>query len=95
MKTLKSVNIVPEYVDLMPDYDKMQEAVLYISEEREIAIHKCLCGCGNETVTPLGGGENWEIVKGNGTVSLIGSVGNFNFPCKSHYIITANKANFV
>ena len=95
MKTIKIVYIIPIFVEEMPD--KFEENKLYISETYgNVAIHLCLCGCKNQTVTPLGGGKNWELVKEkDGTVSLIGSIGNFRFPCKSHYIITKNKANFV
>lgn len=93
MKTLKKVEIEPVFVEFVPDV--LEENKLYISEEYKCAIHLCLCGCGEKTITPLGGGRNWDLVKEpNGTVSLIGSVGNYNFPCNSHYIITKNVANF-
>lgn len=94
MRTIKQVRIEPVFVELVPDV--LEENKIYISEEYKCAVHLCLCGCKNKTVTPLGGGNNWDIVKEkNGTVSLIGSVGNFYYPCKSHYIITNNIANFV
>ena len=93
MKTIKKVEIIPIFVEFIPK--ELEENKLYISEEYKCAIHLCLCGCGEKTITPLGGGKNWDLVKeNNGKVSLIGSVGNYNFPCKSHYIITKNIANF-
>ena len=94
MKTLKKVEILPVFVEFIPD--ELEENKLYISEEYKTAIHNCLCGCGRKTITPLTGGKFWDLVKeNNGTISLIGSVGNYSFPCKSHYIITKNIANFV
>lgn len=93
MKTIKKVTIEPVFVEFIPDV--LEENKLYISEKYESAIHNCLCGCGEKTVTPLGGGANWDLIKeSNGTISLIGSIGNYNFACKSHYIITKNVANF-
>lgn len=93
MKTIRKVEIEPVFVEFAPAV--LEEQKLYISDKYKTAIHNCLCGCRNETITPLGGGSNWDLVKeSNGTVSLIGSVGNYNFPCKSHYIITKNIANF-
>lgn len=93
MKTLKKVEIESVFVEFIPDV--LEENKIYISEEYKCAIHNCLCGCGEKTITPLGGGANWDLVKHNdGKVSLVGSVGNYNFPCKSHYIITRNVANF-
>ena len=95
MKTIKKVEIKAVFIEEMPN--EFEENKLYISENYgKVAIHLCLCGCKNQTVTPLGGGENWDLVKEkNGKVSLIGSIGNFRFPCKSHYIITKNIANFI
>lgn len=95
MKTLKQVEIEPVFVEQMPDL--YQQGKVYISEKFEVSKHLCLCGCENMTVMPLDDGSKWwKLVKeNNGTVSFIGSVGNYNFPCKSHYIITKNKANFV
>lgn len=94
MKTIKKVEIEPVFVEYVPDV--LEENKLYISEEYKCAVHLCLCGCKSKTITPLGGGKFWDIVKEkNGTISLLGSVGNYSFPCKSHYIITNNIANFV
>lgn len=50
------------------------------------AIHLCACGCGNEVVTPLTP-VDWRL-SFNGRVSLPPSVGNWSFPCRSHYWIT-------
>jgi hypothetical protein len=94
MKTLKKVPVEPIFVEFIPEV--LEENKIYISEEYECAIHNCLCGCGEKTITPLGGGRNWDLLKhDDGKISLIGSVGNYNFPCKSHYIITKNVANFI
>lgn len=93
MKTIKKVTIEPVFVENIPE--NIEDNKLYISEEYKTAIHNCLCGCGLKTITPLTGGRFWDLVKEpNGTISLIGSVGNYSFPCNSHYIITKNVANF-
>lgn len=96
MKTLKKVSIEPVYVEFIPDI--LEEGKFYISEKYKCAAHNCLCGCGMKTITPMMGQppHDWKIVnESEGVISLIGSVGNFKFPCKSHYIITKNVANFV
>jgi hypothetical protein len=94
MKTIKKVEIEPVFVEEMPDF--YERGKIYISEKYNVAKHLCLCGCDNMTVMILGGGKWWTLVKeDNGTVSFIGSVGNFQFDCKSHYMITKNVANFV
>lgn len=95
MKTLKKHEIIPVYVDAeIPEKDKMIQGTVYISKLYEVSIHLCLCGCGNEVVTPLS--DNWwNISDNNGKVSFVPSICNYSFKCKSHYIITNNVANFV
>jgi len=93
MKTLKKVMIEPIFVEFIPEV--LENNKLYISEKYETCIHNCLCGCRGKTVTPLGPNE-WTLIKhDNGKVSLTPSINNYQFSCKSHYIITKNIANFV
>lgn len=94
MKTIKQVEIVPIYLELIPENELLQEGNIYISKKYGCAVHLCLCGCKNLTVTPLGT-DDWQLSEKDGKISLTPSIGNFQFPCKSHYIITNNKANFV
>jgi hypothetical protein len=83
MKTLQH-----KFVELVPDV--LEEGVLYISIEYCSAIHKCVCGCGNEVVTPLSPND-WKLTFDGKSVSLSPSIGNWNFECKSHYWIINNK----
>lgn len=93
MKTLKTVEITTEFVDtVIPEV--MEENKLYISLDCEVSIHLCLCGCKNEVVIPFGPG-GWKYTENDGKITLSPSIGNYSLPCKSHYIITKNKANFV
>lgn len=92
MKTLKQVEISYKKVDLIPE--QMEQGVIYISDKYGVANHLCLCGCGKQTVMPLGVNE-WNYTEDNGKISFSPSVGNYQFPCRSHYIITKSKANFV
>jgi len=92
MKTIKQVTITPEFVKFIPE--QMEPGILYISKEYGCANHLCLCGCGTQTVTPLGDGM-WSLIESGDKVSLTPSIYNYQIPCKSHYIITKNVANFV
>lgn len=93
MKTLKKVEIEPVYVEFMPS--ELEDGKLYISEKYNVAIHLCLCGCKEKTVTPLHPVHGWILTKQNDKVTLTPSISNYQMPCKSHYIITKNVANFV
>jgi hypothetical protein len=77
-----------ERVALMPQ--QLEAGVLYLSETYGTAIHLCACGCGIETVTPLGAG-GWTFTEGP---TLRPSVGNQAMPCASHYFITAGRVDW-
>jgi hypothetical protein len=71
----------------LPDTTVMQPGILYVSETYGAAAHLCACGCGAETYTPLrlinAGG--WTLSDGP---TLRPSIGNYGFPCGSHYYVT-------
>jgi len=81
----------PVFVEFMPK--EIDEGVLYVSMEYSVAIHKCACGCGNKVPTPLSP-TDWQLFFDGRTVSLEPSVGNWNFPCQSHYFIYRNDVDW-
>lgn len=70
--------------------DVLDNDVLYISLEHRTTIHKCCCGCDNETVLPLSPSE-WKLTFDGESISMNPSVGNWNFPCRSHYWIRSGQ----
>lgn len=64
----------------------LEPGFLYVSEEFGAAVHLCACGCGLKVSTPLGPTE-WTLEETAIGPSLTPSVGNWQFPCKSHYWI--------
>ena len=76
------------FVEIIPD--AVEDDVLYISLKYCTAIHKCVCGCGNEVVTPISP-TDWKLIFDGKTVSLSPSIGNWNFNCQSHYWIKRNE----
>ncbi|HEX5538834.1 MAG TPA: DUF6527 family protein [Methylophilaceae bacterium] len=85
---MKASKIKPVFVEFIPR--DIEEGVLYISETYKTASHKCACGCGSRVVTPLSPAD-WRVIKNNDLVSLHPSIGNWNFPCRSHYWIRDNQ----
>jgi len=79
------------FVEFIPD--KIEEGILYISIEYCTTIHKCVCGCGNEVVTPLSP-TDWKMTFNGKAISLYPSIGNWNFHCKSHYWIINSRVEF-
>lgn len=92
MKTIEKVSIEPVFVEYMPE--EMEQGKVYISDEYQVSIHLCLCGCGEETIMSLMANQ-WSYTNTEKGVSFTPSVGNYQFACKSHYIITNSIANFV
>lgn len=77
----------PEFVEFIPE--QIEDGTLYISETYATAVHKCCCGCGIKVVTPLSP-TGWRMKVQGGQVSLYPSIGNWGFPCQSHYWIKRN-----
>lgn len=80
-----------EFVEFMPN--QLENGVLYISIPYNTATHLCACGCEREVVTPFSP-IDWSITYNGRTVSLRPSIGNWNFPCKSHYFITDGQVSW-
>lgn len=70
------------YVEYIPE--KLESGILYISRKYRTASHLCCCGCGLKVVTPLNPAK-WQLTDHGQTVSLYPSIGNWGFPCRSHY----------
>jgi hypothetical protein len=77
----------PEFVTFAPSV--LEPGVLYVSMEYATVLHACCCGCRNKVVTPLAPGR-WSLTYDGKTISLEPSIGNWSFPCQSHYWIERN-----
>ena len=69
---------------------ELKAGVLYVSEEFDIAMHLCACGCGSKVKTPLGPTE-WSVEETSSGPSLRPSVGSWQQACQSHYWINRGK----
>lgn len=85
---MKVYSIRPEYVESFPEV--LEEGVIYISRRFRTACHSCCCGCGTKIVTPIRPTE-YSLSKKGDLISLHPSVGNWNYPCQSHYVIRDNQ----
>jgi len=83
--TLQRVKYLPR--ELAP-------GILYVSEEFAVAGHVCACGCGNKVITPLGAAE-WKFTERNRRPTLHPSVGNWQLPCRSHYVIAEGQIRWL
>jgi len=77
-----------EFVEFIPKV--LPDGVIYISIPYVTVIHNCCCGCGVRVVTPLSPVE-WTLSFDGRSVSLSPSIGNWSFPCRSHYWIRNNR----
>lgn len=74
-----------KHVTTMPQH--LEPGILYVSREFETAHHLCACGCGSKVRTPLSPAE-WRVEETPQGPTLRPSIGNWQLPCRSHYLIT-------
>jgi hypothetical protein len=86
-----TVTLKHEFVEYVPS--ELQDGVVYVSIPFATVVHRCCCGCGNQVVTPLTP-TDWELVYDGETISLDPSIGNWSFPCRSHYWIRRNQVRW-
>lgn len=77
-----------EFVEYIPTV--LEEGTLYISIVFATAVHRCLCGCGQEVVTPITP-TDWSLTFDGESATLEPSIGNWGFDCQSHYWIRRNR----
>ena len=80
-----------EFVEFIPE--ELERGTLYISIRFKTGTHLCSCGCGNIVVTPLSP-TDWKLTFDGKTVTLDPSIGNWSFPCRSHYWLRNNKVQW-
>ena len=85
---MKQQHYTFQFVEFMPK--TLDEGVLYISMAYATASHMCFCGCGKKVVMPLSP-TDWRLTFNGDSVSLDPSVGNWSYPCRSHYILQGNR----
>lgn len=82
--TLQRVSYMPRELD---------PGILYVSDKYQVAGHLCACGCGNKVMTPLGPAE-WSFTERDGSASIWPSIGNWQLPCRSHYVIRGGRIDW-
>lgn len=80
-----------EFVQFIPE--ELQEGTVYISIRFATVAHLCACGCKTKVVTPLKP-TDWKLTFDGKSISLDPSIGNWNFPCRSHYWIRNNRVRW-
>jgi hypothetical protein len=85
------LSVRPQYVEYIPDH--LEQGVLYVSKRFRTASHLCCCGCSMKVVTPLNPAK-WSLIEQGSAVSLSPSIGNWGFPCRSHYLIIRNQVRW-
>jgi hypothetical protein len=80
-----------EFVEFIPE--ELEQGTVYVSMRFATASHLCVCGCGNKVVTPIRP-TDWILIFDGKTVSLEPSIGNWSFPCQSHYYIRKNRVKW-
>ncbi len=78
------------FLKSIPRGPDLETGILYISLEYLTMIHLCACGCGKQVATPLSPND-WSMTFNGQSISVSPSIGNWSFPCRSHYFIRKNR----
>jgi hypothetical protein len=80
-----------QFAEFIPT--ELEQGRLYISIPYATATHLCACGCGEKVITPFTP-TDWSLIYDGETASLKPSIGNWSFPCRSHYVISRNRVRW-
>jgi hypothetical protein len=80
-----------QFVEFIPE--ELADRTLYVSMRFATVAHLCACGCRKKVVTPLKP-IDWKLTFDGKTVTLYPSIGNWSFPCRSHYWIKNNQVQW-
>ena len=85
---MKTNKFKVEFVDKIPS--NLKDGILYVCISCNVIVHRCACGCGEKTVTPIDKKYGWVMKYDGQAITLRPSIGNFSIACRSHYYITDN-----
>lgn len=88
---MRVAKLAHDFVEEIPS--QLADSILYVSIPFATAVHRCCCGCGVEVVTPISP-TDWELSFNGAAVSLWPSIGNWSFPCRSHYWIDKGRVRW-
>lgn len=72
---------------------ELEAGILYVAAEFDVAVHLCACGCGTKVTTPLGPTE-WQVADTSNGPTVTPSIGNWQLPCRSHYLIKGGSVHW-
>lgn len=81
-----------EFVDFIPA--DLDDGVLYVSLPYATVMHLCACGCATKVASALDP-TDYAITFDGETISLSPSIGNWNFHCRSHYVIRRGQVRWM
>jgi hypothetical protein len=71
----------------------LEAQTLYVSMQYGTVIHLCACGCGRKVVTPLSPND-WKLTFDGRSLTLSPSIGNWQYPCRSHYWVRNSRVEW-
>ena len=77
----------PVFTKRIPE--ELDSGIMYVCIEGKTMMHLCPCVCGKIVVLSLDR-TFWSFKYDGENISIFPSIGNYQFPCKSHYWIIDN-----
>lgn len=87
----EATSFTHQFVEFIPEH--LEPSVVYVSIPYATVAHLCACGCGFQVVTALAP-HAWRLTFDGESITLFPSIGNWTFPCRSHYWIKNNRVKW-
>lgn len=71
---------------------ELEDGVVYLNVEYELATLKCACGCGHKVVLLCPDGHS--VIDDGGYATIYPSVGVWDAPCRSHFFVTRGQVEW-
>jgi len=85
------MSFVYQAVERIPK--QLNSGVVYHTQEFEVAALLCACGCGHRVMLLVP--DSHQVSSDDGLVTVRPSIAVCDAPCKSHYIITAGRVEWL
>jgi hypothetical protein len=72
---------------------QLNSGVIYHTEEFEVAALLCACGCGHRVMLLVP--DSHQVSSESGMATVRPSIAVCDAPCKSHYVITAGRVDWL
>lgn len=81
-----------KYLEVAKTPSVLEDGIVYVNVEFELASMNCACGCGHKIVLLCPDGHT--VVNDGGFATIVPSIGVWDSPCRSHFFVTRGEVDW-